>query len=68
MEWLTLVTAICLQIAPSAKVKMETCETHYKSCVEQLASQPGAKEKGLTEDKIASALYEIPSSRITLCK
>lgn len=68
MEWLTFVTMICLQVAPGAKVSMDTCETHYRTCVEDLATNPQAKSKDLTHLKIAQALYEVPSSRITLCK
>jgi hypothetical protein len=68
MEWLTFVTMICLQVAPGAKVSIEKCESIYASCVEDLAKLPEAKSKGLTHLKIATALYEVPSSRIKLCK
>lgn len=68
MEFMTFVTMICLQVAPGAKVSMDNCEAHYKACVEDLASNPQAKLKGLTHLKIAEALYEVPKSRINLCK
>lgn len=68
MEWLATITLICLQVAPGAKVPVERCESHYKACVERLASLPGAKEKGLDSEKIANALYLEPLSRNDLCK
>ena len=68
MEWLSFVTLICLQIAPGAKVPIEKCEAHYRACVEDLAKQPKAKSKGYTHEVIASSLYEVPQSRIELCK
>lgn len=68
MEWMGFVTLICLQIAPGAKVSMEKCEAYYQSCVEDLAKKPQAKSKGHTHEVIASALYQVPESRNTLCK
>jgi hypothetical protein len=65
---LGIITLICLQIAPGAKVPIEKCEAYYTACVQELANLPGAKEKGLTEEKIASALYHHPKSRNDLCK
>lgn len=68
MEWMTFVTMICLQVAPGAKVSIESCERHYQACVDNLASKPEAKSKELTHLKIAEALYQVPASRNTLCK
>lgn len=68
MEWLSIVTLICLQVAPGAGVPLAKCEAHYTACVERLASLPGAAEKGLDHEKVASALYQVPKSRIDLCK
>lgn len=68
MEWMSIVTLICLQIAPGAKVPIEKCEAHYRSCVDDLAKKPQAKSKGYTHEVIASSLYQVPESRNTLCK
>lgn len=68
MEWLTFVTMICLQVAPGAKVSIEKCEAHYSACVEDLAKTAKENSKVLTHSDIASALYNVPASRITLCK
>ena len=68
MEWMGFVTLICLQIAPGAKVSVEKCEAHYSSCVEDLAKKAKENSKDLTHSDIASALYQVPESRNTLCK
>ena len=68
MDWLATITLICLQVAIPAKVPIEKCEAFYTDCVNRYASLPEAKQKGLDHEKIASALYQVPKSRITLCK
>lgn len=68
MEWMSFVTLICLQVAPGAKVSIEKCESIYSACVEDLAKKAKDNSKTLTHQDIASALYQVPESRIQLCK
>lgn len=68
MEWLSIITLICLQIAPGAKVSIEKCESFYSACVEDLAKTAKVNSSKLTHSDIASALYQVPESRNTLCK
>lgn len=68
MEWMSFITLICVQLAPGSGVPIPKCEAFYSNCVEDLAKIPEAKSKGYTHEVIAKSLYQVPSSRNTLCK
>ena len=60
MEWLAMISLICVTAAPKANVSVKGCEAYYKACIERAVQVPDTKA---TEIMIATVFYDDPSTR-----
>lgn len=65
MEWLSLITVLCLNKV-DADVKRPDCQQHFEKCVNWIYERP--ETKGYTKDEIAVWLLSSKKARVTVCK